>query len=107
MSVRGKLNLHEVMYLIVNKPLVIVRLEHSESTKRLITKALNILWRDRKGQVIFSTLQEFLSEVAPNYELDGNQEGVRRFLLREMEKITTQPTKKGFFTGFFSWGATS
>ncbi len=89
-----KLNLKEVCYLIVHKPLVIVRLEHSTENKQLIMKALKSLWQSPKGRQIFGVLREFLGNVAPKYKLDKNQTGVRNFLLREMDKLEAAETGK-------------
>ena len=84
-----RLNLNEVRYLIVHKPLVIVKLEHSTYNKKLITKALTSIWKTHpQGQNIFKVLREFLSEVAPKYAITAAQNGVREFLLREMDRLS-------------------
>jgi len=89
-----KLNLKEVCYLIVHKPLVIVKLEHSIENKKLITKAMKSLWQSPKGRQIFDVLREFLGEVAPKYRLNKCQKGVCNFLLREMDKLEATENAK-------------
>ena len=85
----SRLNLNEVRYLIVHKPLVIVKLDHSSYNKQLITKALASIWKKHpQGQKIFKVLREFLSEVAPKYAITPAQNGVREFLLREMDRLS-------------------
>lgn len=105
---RNTLSLREVQSLIATKPLVIVRLEHSESNKSLIIKALKLLRDQPHGPQIFDTLREFLAERAVHYNLTRSQNGARMFLLREIEKLSHQPSKDGgvlnslgkFFGGF-------
>ena len=91
-----KLNLNQVQYLLVHKPLVIVKLQHSEHNKKLISRAIGLIWRDRKGPQIFDTLQVFLQERAPRYDLTPDQMGARSFLLRELEKVRNQPQQRSF-----------
>lgn len=106
MAVR-KLSMREIQALIANKPLALVNLEHSAHNKKIVVKALNHLWKDPRGQKTFKVLGEFLKNVAPKYQLDANQDGVRRFLLREMSRISQPapaPTgsakeRKGFLAG--------
>ncbi|MDJ0840195.1 MAG: hypothetical protein QNK37_27040 [Acidobacteriota bacterium] len=99
-----KLNLKHVQYLLVHKPLVIVQLQHSEHNKKLISKALQQLWRDRQGPKIFETLQIFLRDRAPKYDLTPDQMGARSFLLRQLEQVRSQPQGKSpGFAGIFGF----
>lgn len=91
---RTTLNVYEIQYLIAHKPLVIVKLQHSKENKALVIKALTNLSKTRKGEAIFETLKAFLTDVAPKYQLDANQDGARRFLLREIERISTKPNRR-------------
>lgn len=86
-----KLNLKQIQYLLANKPLVIVQLEHSEQNKKLILKGLQALYRDPSGQQLFQTLQTFLEDRAPKYNLNASQMGARSFLLKSMERIRKAP----------------
>lgn len=90
---RQTLSLREVQSLIATKPLVIVRLEHSDQNKSLIIKALKMLRDQPHGQQIFETLREFLAERAVNYHLTRSQNGARLFLLREIEKLSSQNSR--------------
>jgi hypothetical protein len=91
---RQTLSLREVQSLIATKPLVIVRLEHSEANKSLIIKALKMLRDQPHGQQIFETLREFLSERAVQYNLTRQQNGARLFLLREIEKLSNGESRE-------------
>ena len=91
---KNSLNLNEVAYLLIHKPLVIVRLQHSPNNKRLISKALQQIWQTTDGDAAVAVLQEFLERVTPKYKLDRNQRGVRDFLLREIKTCKSKPAKK-------------
>lgn len=99
---RQTLSLREVQSLIATKPLVIVRLEHSERNKSLIIKALRLLHDQPHGQQIFDTLREFLAERAIHYNLTRSQNGARLFLLREMERLSMQSSKDKGLLGSIS-----
>ena len=93
MNQEKKLNLNQVQHLLANKPLIIVRLEHSDHNKKVIVRALKSLWRDPKGSDIFKTLRLFLEERAPRYDLTPAQMGARAFLLRQMDHIPRERPK--------------
>ncbi|CAM2009699.1 hypothetical protein [Acanthopleuribacter pedis] len=100
MSSKKTLTLREVQYLIANKPLAIVKLEHSPQNKKLIVKALAGIGTSPNSLETLATVEEFLRERAPKYNLNKNENGAREFLIREIRKhITAEPAKK---TGFFS-----
>ncbi len=82
-----QLNLNQVQYLLVHKPLVIVKLEHSSHNKKLIANALKRLFADPKGPRLIETLRVFLEERAIRYSLTADQVGARAFLLRQMETL--------------------
>jgi len=99
-----KLSMRETQHLIANRPLALVNLEHSAHNKRIVIKALKQLWQNPRGNATFKVLREFLENVAPKYQLDANQDGVRRFLLREMKSISESPKyaekeRKGLLAG--------
>ncbi|CAM2063847.1 hypothetical protein SCOR_00690 [Sulfidibacter corallicola] len=105
MSDKKTLNLNEIKYLIANKPLAIVRLEHSPQTKTLICKAISDLKKDVNSKQTFETLLEFLKDRAPKYNLNRNENGAREFLIREIEKAlglhrTGKPQKTGLMSLF-------
>ena len=102
-----RLNLNQIQYLLVHKPLVIVQLQHSEHNKNLITKALQQLWRDPKGPKLFETLQVFLKDRAPRYKLTPDQMGARSFLLRLIERVPNQKApSRGFgFAAIFGFSS--
>jgi len=83
-----RLSLRETQDLIANKPLALVQLEHSTHNKKIVVEALKQLWQTPSGQATFEVLRTFLRDVAPNYSLNKNQDGVRQFLLREMHRIS-------------------
>ena len=85
------LNLHQVRYLLVHKPLSIVKLEHSTRNKELIVTALKSLRRHPQSEEMLKVLRQFLEDVAPRYNLTPNQDGARKFLLRELDKMPEQP----------------
>lgn len=87
MEPRKKLSLNDVCYLLIHKPLAIVRLEHSEYNKRIICKAINAIAENPRGGEIFQVLQEFLRYSAPKYQLTPDQNGARLFLLRQTEHV--------------------
>ncbi len=97
MGLRTKLNLKEIQYLITNKPLRVVLLQHSDRNKKLIVKALEAIRSRPNGDVTLRVLQQFLSEVAPKYHLSSGQDGARRFLLREIDRCMT--TREPSFWG--------
>ena len=97
MGLRTKLNLKEIQYLITNKPLRVVLLEHSDRNKKLIIKALELIRARQNGDVTLRVLQKFLSDVAPKYHLSKSQDGARSFLLREIERLMT--TREPSFWG--------
>ena len=101
MSSKKSLTLREVQYLIANKPLAIVKLEHSAQNKKLIVKALEGIGRSPKSLETLATVEEFLRERAPKYNLNKNENGAREFLIREIRKHITAPAPKkaGFFSG--------
>lgn len=101
MSSKKSLTLREVQYLIANKPLAIVKLEHSAQNKKLIVKALEGIRKSPNSVETLVTVEEFLRERAPKYNLNKNENGAREFLIREIRKhISAQPTKKaGFLSG--------
>ena len=96
------LNLRERSYLIVNKPLSIVRLEHSERNKTLICDSLKRLMKTKSGPEMLANLKVFLSDVLPKYNLSHNEMGARAFLLREVEKHLEASSQGGFFRGLAS-----
>jgi len=83
----SNLNLNQIQYLLVNKPLVIVKLEHSAHNKKMITNALKRLFSDPKGPHVIETLRVFLEERAIRYSLTADQVGARAFLLRQMDNL--------------------
>lgn len=82
-----KLTLREVQFTIANKPLALVNLEHSDHNKKVVTKALSQIYKRPYGSETFDVLRQFLRDVAPKYELNTRQNGVRHFLLKEMDRI--------------------
>lgn len=107
-----KLTLRETQFLIVNKPLGLVNLKHSKHNKKIVQTALAQLWRHPSGTATFEILREFLTDVAPKYQLNKSQDGVRCFLLREMENLGRQKERaksaenresKTFFAGLLGF----
>jgi hypothetical protein len=94
------LNVNEIAYLLAHKPLVIVRLQHSETNKRLIGRALRQVWQSPGGPETVRVLREFLDRVTPKYNLNSDQRGVRDFLLREIEGLNKSNRQKS--GGFWS-----
>ncbi len=94
---KKSLTLHEIQYLIANKPLAIVKLEHSPQTKRLIVKALEGIRKSPHSLDTLQTVEEFLRDRAPKYNLNSNENGAREFLIREIRKHTVVPDKKPGF----------
>ena len=105
MSSRKTLNLAEIQDLIANKPLRVVRLEHSSRNKKLIVRALREIRQKENGKITLQVLAEFLKNVAPKYELNRNQDGARCFLLRQIESLLEAPPEKkpapGLLDGVF------
>lgn len=93
----GKINLKEVQYLIAHKPLALANLEHTSHNKKMIRKSLKILLDSTEGRKTFAVLRNFLQKRAVNHELSKRQDGVRTYLLKEMEQVE----KGGLLTGLF------
>lgn len=98
-----KLTLREVQYIIANKPLALVNLEHSKHNKKIVQKALTVVHKRPYGAETFKILREFLRDVAPKYELNTRQNGVRHFLLRELDRIEEAANRpRGLFASLAS-----
>ena len=97
-----KISLARAQHLLVHKPLVVVRLKHSETDKKVIVKALERLWASPRGAAAFHTLDVFLGDRAPRYDLTPDQMGARAFLLRQMELIRNarHESRPGLFDMF-------
>ena len=110
MQIKGKLSVADVVYFIVHKPSVIVRFENSQHNRDIISLALDQLAMCDRGSVIFEGFRHFLQHVAPKQDLDASQEGVRRYMVREVDRIlgppAEQPGKSHWWTAFFGFRTT-